>query len=105
MNWVLNNGPWTFDNALLVTNVIKQGEDPVKVVLNEVEFWIQIHELPVGYMTETIGKQLEIFFGTFVQYDAKNNFSIWREFKRIKIRLDVRKPLKRKKKIVKKDKT
>lgn len=105
MNWVLNNGPWTFDNALLVVNVVKAGEDPVKVSLVEVDFWIQIHDLPVGYMTEVVGKQLGNFFGVFLQYDAKNNSSIWREFMRLRVRLDVRKPLKRKKKIVKKDKS
>ena len=104
MNWVLSSGPWTFDGALLVMNTVKMGEDLVNVLLNEVDFWIQIHELPVGYMTEMVGKQLGNFFGTFLQYDAKNNSSIWREFMRIRIRVDVRKPLKRKKKIVKKKK-
>lgn len=100
MKWVLNNGPWTFDNACLVLNTVKTGEDPVNVMLNEIEFWIQIHGLPVGYMTEMVEKQLGNFFGTFVQYDAKNNSSIWREYIRIRIKMDVRKPIKRKKKIV-----
>lgn len=55
-------------------------------------------------MTDADGKQLGNFFGTFTQYDCKNNSSIWREFMRLRIRIDVRKPLKRKKKICKKDK-
>lgn len=71
----------------------------------EVELWIQIYGLPVGFMSEAVGKQLGNFFGTFIQYDANNNSSIWREFMRLKIRVDIRKPLKRKKKIVKRDKT
>lgn len=75
------------------------------MALVEVDFWIQIHDLPVGYMFEIVGKQLGNFFGTFLEYDSKNNASIWREFIRLKIRLDVRKPLKMKKKICKKDKT
>lgn len=33
LNWVINNGPWTFDNVLLVSNIIKAGEDPTKVPL------------------------------------------------------------------------
>lgn len=105
MDWVIKGGPWSFDNALLVFNVIKQGEDPVKVPLVEVDFWIQIHNLPVGYMSEAVGKQLGNFFGSFIQYDSNNNSSIWREFMRLRVRLDVRKPLKRKNKICKKDKT
>lgn len=103
--WVKNGGPWSFDSALLVLNIIKPGEDPTKVDLVEMDFWIQIHDLPVGYMSESVGKQLGNFFGTFLEYDSNNNSSIWRDFMRLKIRIDVRRPLKRKKKICKKDKS
>lgn len=105
MQWVINGGPWSFDNALLVMNIIKQGEDPTKVPLVEMDFWIQIHDLPVGLMSENVGKQLGNFFGHFIEYDPNNNSSIWREFMRLKIRIDIRKPLKRKKKICRKDKS
>lgn len=56
-------------------------------------------------MTEAIGKQLGNFFGSFVQYDSNNNSSIWREYMRLCIKVDVRNPLKRKKKICRKDKS
>lgn len=105
MQWVRSGGPWSFDNALLVLNIVKPGEDPTSVSLTDIDFWIQIHDLPVGYMSEVVGKQLGNFFGTFLEYDANNNSSIWREFMRLKIRMDVRKPLRRKKKICKRDKT
>lgn len=95
MNWVLNNGPWSFDNVMLVLKSIKMGEDPVKVPLNEIDFWIQIYDLPTGFMTE----QVENFFGSFILYDPNNNKSIWREYMRVKIRGDARCPLKKKKKI------
>lgn len=86
-------------------NTIGPGEDPTKVALVEIDFWIQIYALPVGYMSEVVGKQLGNFFGRFLEYDTKNNSTIWREYMRLKIRVDVRNPLKRKKKICKKDKT
>lgn len=54
-------------------------------------------------MTKAVGKQLGDFFGQFVEYDSKNNSSIWREYMRLKISLDVRKPLKRKKKITRRN--
>lgn len=54
-------------------------------------------------MLETVGKQLGNFFGDFMEYDARNNASIWRDYMRVRIKIDVRKPLKRKKKIIKKD--
>lgn len=102
MNWMISNGPWSLDNATLVTNTIPVGGDPTKVPLNEVEFWIQIYDFPSGYMTESVGKQLGNFFGSFVSYDLSNNANIWHEYMRIKIRMDVHVPLKRKKKICKK---
>lgn len=105
VQWVVNGGLWSFDNALLVLNTIGTGEDPTKVPLVAVDFWIQIHNLPMELMSEAIGKQLGNFFGTFLQYDSNNNSSIWREFMRLRIRVDVRKPLKRKKKICRRDRT
>lgn len=56
-------------------------------------------------MTEGVGKQLGDFFGVFQEYDHKNNSSIWRESMRLRIKLDVRRPLKRRKKIIKKNGT
>lgn len=104
MKWMLNNGPWSFDGALLVVNSVGLGEEPLSVSLNEVEFWIQIYNLPSGFMVESVGRQLGNFFGQFVAYDPSNNSSIWREYMRIRIKVDVRLPLKRKKKVSRKNK-
>lgn len=82
---------------------IPQGEDPLKVPLWFLNIWIQIHELPSGFMLETVGKHLGNFFGEFLLYDSKNNTFIWRKCMRIKIRIDVRKPLKCKKKVTRKN--
>lgn len=100
---MLNGGPWYFDNAMMFMESIPLGVEPLKVSLWYLNIWIQIHELPTGYMLEIVGKQLGNFFGEFLEYDPKNNSSIWRECMRIRIRLDVRKPLKRKKKITRKN--
>lgn len=99
MIWVQNGGPWTFENAMLCTDVIPPGEDPLKVPLWFLNIWIQLHDLPSGFMSESVGKQLGNFFGEFLLYDEKNNTSIWRECMRVKIKIDVRKPLKRRKKV------
>lgn len=92
-----------FDNAMLALAPMADYEDPVKVSLWYVNVWIQVHDLPMGLMTEVVGKALGNFFGEFLEYDTKNNTSIWRECMRLRIRLEVRKLLKRKKKIIRKD--
>lgn len=105
MQWVTNGGPWSFDNAMLALEKIAAGENPAKITPCFVSIWIQLYNLPIGYMLETVGKQLGNFFGEFLEYDARNNTSIWRDCMRVRIKIDVRKPLKRKKKIIKKDGT
>lgn len=101
--WVQRGGPWTFDNTMLCLDIIPPGEDPLKVELWFLNIWIQVHDLPAGFMLEAVGKQLGNFFGEFLEYDAKNDASIWREYMRVKIRIDVRKPLKRKKRITRRN--
>lgn len=105
MFMVVNGGPWSFDNAMLIVSTIPPGMEPLKVPLWHLEMWIQIHDLPTGFMSEAVGKQLGDFFGEFLLYDARNNSSIWMEYMRIKIRIDVRRPLKRKKMITRKNGT
>lgn len=40
--------------------MIVAGEDPLKVPLWLLNIWIQIHDLPMGFMMESVGKQLWI---------------------------------------------
>lgn len=59
MLWVLNGGPLAFDNAIQLVDVIPPGIDPLKVQLWHLNIWIQIHDLPNGFMT-----------GCYKQYDS-----------------------------------
>lgn len=85
IRWVLNGGSWSFDNVMLIIDIIPQGEEPLKVSLRHLNIWIQIHDLPTGFMSEIMGKQLGDFFSEFLLYDHKNNTNIWRECMRIQI--------------------
>ncbi|PNX58764.1 hypothetical protein L195_g051077, partial [Trifolium pratense] len=70
------------------------------IPLYHVNFWVQIHNVPVGMMLEKVGKGLANYIGEFVEYDKNNNTSFWRQYMRVKVRVDVRRPLKIEKKIV-----
>ncbi|XP_075486286.1 uncharacterized protein LOC142525885 [Primulina tabacum] len=98
---ILEGGPWSFDNHLLLLHKLKQGKIPTKVPLNLIPFWVQIYDLPVGYMSETIGMQLGNFIGKFLAYYTTNNSGIGRSYTRVRVAVDVRKPLMRCKKISK----
>lgn len=79
MHWVLKGGPWSFDNVMMALNTVAAGEDPGKVNPWYLNIWIQIHNMPTGYMMESVGKQFGNFFGEFLEYYANNNTSIWRD--------------------------
>jgi 14-3-3 protein epsilon len=98
---ILKQGPWSFDNHTLVLNTIADNEDPREVPLFNVPFWVRVHNLPGGYMTQKTGKSLGDYVGEFLEYDDKNDNLSWRKYMRIRVLIDVRKPLKRQKKIKK----
>ncbi|MBA0780481.1 hypothetical protein Gotri_004575, partial [Gossypium trilobum] len=97
---VVKGAPWTFNNHLLVFHHLKRGDNPLEVDLLFTEFWIQIHNLPPRMFTAKIPKQFGDFIGNFVDYDVKAIAGGLRNYMRIRVKIDIRQSLKRKKKIV-----
>jgi 14-3-3 protein epsilon len=93
MEAVLNGGPWSFDNNTLILEQVPLGMQIEQIPLTHVNMWVQVHDLPTGLMKERVGIPLANYIGTFVEYDKNNNTSFWRQYMRIRVRLDVRRPL------------
>jgi hypothetical protein len=98
---ILKQGPWSFDNHTLVLNILPENEDPRDVSLHNLPFWIQIHNLPSGYMSQKTGEKVGNYIGEFLEYDEKNDSLSWRKYMRIRVLVDIRMPLKKSKKIKK----
>ncbi|KAG8475088.1 hypothetical protein CXB51_032029 [Gossypium anomalum] len=94
---------WHSIGGICITDLgekrLSMGGDPATLALNSTEFWIQVHELPPGLLTETMAKQVGDFCGKFIEYDTSIPSLGHKKYMRIRIRLDVSAPLKRKKKI------
>lgn len=99
MERIMKGGPWTFDNHLLVLGRMQLGVPLQQIPLFHTEFWVQAHNLPVGFMTEAVGRLLANYIGTFVDYDPANNACVWREYMRLRVLIDVRQPLKKERKV------
>ncbi|MBA0849139.1 hypothetical protein Goshw_012043 [Gossypium schwendimanii] len=54
---VIQGSPWTFSNHLLVFHRLEKGEDPLQVLLYYVDFWVQVHDLPVGFYNEQLARR------------------------------------------------
>lgn len=99
LNRVFEGGPWIFDNCMLLLRKVYPGELPATVPLFHLNIWVQIYFLPVGFMKKTVGKQIGDFIGFFLEYYERNNSTFWKEYMRLRVRIDVRQPLKKQKKI------
>lgn len=90
MERVEGGGPWSFDNYLFVLlSRAQMGVAPATIPLFHVAFWIQAHNLPLGFMTTTVGTYLGNYIGSFLDYDQSSNTSIWRKYMRIRVLIDV----------------
>jgi hypothetical protein len=65
------------------------------IPLFHADFWVQIHNLPAGFMQEKVGVKLANYIGTFMEYEKNNNSSFWRQYMRVRVKVDVRQPLKK----------
>ncbi|CAN1774565.1 hypothetical protein LINPERHAP1_LOCUS13013 [Linum perenne] len=98
LRWVLDNGPWSWDRALLVMRELRPGDVPTLEPLTHADLWIQIHNLPLKFCTERVGKVMGAAVGEVLAYDSKMSYSTKTPFMRVRIRLDVTHPLKIEKK-------
>lgn len=99
MERVVNGGPWSYDNHLLVFGRVQLGVAMTTIPLFHVAFWVQAHNLPLGFMTTTVGTYLGNFIGSFMEYDKSNNTNLWLKYMSIRVLIDVRLPLKNERKV------
>jgi interleukin-1 receptor-associated kinase 1 len=95
---VCRNGPWSFDRNLLILNRISGDEQPSKLEMNRVSFWVRVYDLPLKLRSEGMAKKLGNILGNFEEMDMKECNRMGK-FLRIRVSMDLRKPLKRKSKL------
>nr|GME19989.1 uncharacterized protein LOC109179941 [Ipomoea batatas]GME19990.1 uncharacterized protein LOC109179941 [Ipomoea batatas] len=96
---VLNGGPWSFDQSLLLLKQIEPNTSPHGINLNYADFWVQAYNIPPGMQTAKTTEMIGAFLGTFIMADTENLGGLWKDFMRVRARIDVSKPLKRKMKV------
>lgn len=94
---VINKGPWSYDNANIIIQRISPGEVAKEVMLDKLEIWVQVHGLPFGYVQEKTGTGCGAFLGVLHEYDSNN--WIHSKYMRLRVAIDVNKPLKKEMKL------
>jgi hypothetical protein len=94
-NKALLEGPWSFNNALLVM----EDFDPIKT-LTDYEFcfvpiWVRVFDLPLGIMNRDTGESIGGEIGEFMEADVDENGMAIGKYLKVKVRINIKKPLMR----------
>ena len=87
----MQEGPWTFKNKVVVIEPYDGYTRPSTIELNKVEIWIQIHDLPD--LLFRMLKPLASTVGEFIYAEPKSQ-DFEGNFFRVRVKIDVTKPLK-----------
>jgi hypothetical protein len=92
---VLEGRPWLFD-GFLVSIVDFDGTTPLsKMNFDKAAFWIRMYNLPLACMGKEIGHKIGSLVGHVEEVDVSEGEAGWGEFLRVRVMVDVSKPLAR----------
>jgi hypothetical protein len=87
--------PWTFDGNL-VSLAEFDGVRPVaELEFEKVPFWVRMYDLPLACMSKAMGLRIGATVGEVLEVDVDEEGVGWGEFLRVRIVLDLTKPLSR----------
>ncbi|CAL8996959.1 unnamed protein product, partial [Prunus brigantina] len=92
---ILQGGPWLFNSYLLVLAEADGVSNPVNIPLTRQEFWVQVKGLPLTFMTRTMGKLIGETLGGYVLADRSKKAECMGSYLRVRIVIDITKPLHR----------
>ncbi|TXG66785.1 hypothetical protein EZV62_008060 [Acer yangbiense] len=92
---VLAGGPWSFDNCLIVLEKLKGVGDIARLPFDRVVFWIQIINAPLICMTKEMGEYIGSCVEELVDIDMGVTGECFGKYMRLRVAIDISKPLKR----------
>ena len=91
----LDEGPWMISKELMVMADVDRSKTLDEIMFVSIPIWVRIMNLPLGLMNKdvrvTIGKEV----GEYMMVDLEDGDVPIRRFLRVRVRLDIRKPLMR----------
>ena len=83
MEWVERNGPWNFDNNLLLMCRWRKGLSVTNISFTHSPFWVQVWGLPFENMSEEVGRDLGNRLGNYIETDKQFWLSKQAKFMRV----------------------
>jgi len=79
---------------MLILKKVTVGEDLVFISMTKTNIWVQVHQLPFGFMDMCVDALVGSHIGQMVKYDDENNYDPWRKYMRVRVKIDMEEPLK-----------
>jgi hypothetical protein len=92
---VLEGRPWSFDRFILALTDFNGSIPSSQWNFSTSPFWIQIHDLPLICMTKAIGSKIGNSLGVLETVDIAGEGVEWGSVMRIRVVIDIQKPLER----------
>lgn len=92
---VLRSGPWYFDKFFMVIEMMDAVVQPSDMQFHRASFWVHFFDLPLCCMNVAMARQLGNAVGTFENVDCDSMGRCWGSSLRVRIFLDISKPLRR----------
>ncbi|XP_059446486.1 uncharacterized protein LOC132178037 [Corylus avellana] len=92
---VLEGRPWSFDRQILVINELEGNTPPSQMKFSMSPFWVQVHDMPLVCMTKGVGVKIGESLGNLEEVDVAGDGAGWGRCLRIRVSIDITKPLDR----------
>lgn len=89
----LEEGPWNLLKELVVVADLDETKTLDELEFNFIPIWVQVSQLPLGMMNARTAEAIGDEIGEFLEANADDGCVVIGRFLRIKVRIDIRKPL------------
>lgn len=96
---MLRDSPWNFDKNLVLLKDFDGIQQVSNIHFTEVTFWIRIHDLPLMAHNEYVGRLIGNSIGVTEEVDLDAGEFEWGEYMGVRVKMDITKPVPRKKKL------
>lgn len=96
---VMEGRPWVFEGSLFSIAEFDGITQPAKIEFEKVTFWVRMFHLPLACMGSEVGFQIRSSMGTVEEVETNEDGVRWGKYLRVRIILDLNKPLSRGRKL------
>jgi hypothetical protein len=89
----LDDGPWMFSKDLVVMMDLDESKAIEEMEFVYIPIWVRVLKLPFCMMKRATGEAIGAEIGTFMTMNLDDDGTALGRYLRIKVRLDIRKPL------------